>query len=154
MRIKIHSKNKKPSAQKPGDYWNEPFRFFCWEKLYAICEQRRHRSAYASTQTDRHLCCPLPRWYTTYYLLNESRVSRLISLCSWAGWFESSLVSNPKDRFSCDGTQMFRLTIMLWSSFRKDKRLLHCFSLWKNTRNFNIYYKPKIRKIWKFEKLL
>ena len=31
-----------------------------------------------------------------------AEISRLASLCSWAGQFESNLVGNPKDRFSRD----------------------------------------------------
>ena len=30
--------------------------------VYAICEQQRHRSAYASVQSDQCLCCSLPRY--------------------------------------------------------------------------------------------
>ena len=30
----------------------------------------------------------------------------LASVCSWAGWFESYLVANPKDRFSPDEALM------------------------------------------------
>ena len=49
--------------------------------LYAICEQQRRRSA--------HL---------------------LTTLASWAGRFESLLVANPDDRFSCDGVKMSHVT--------------------------------------------
>ena len=38
-----------------------------WENLsYAICEQRRCRSACASAQSDQCLCCSLPRQYNIY----------------------------------------------------------------------------------------
>ena len=30
----------------------------------------------------------------------------LASLCSWADWFESTLVANPEDRFSRDDAQL------------------------------------------------
>ena len=33
----------------------------CENVSYAICEQQRCRSACASTQSDQHLCCSLPR---------------------------------------------------------------------------------------------
>ena len=35
-------------------------------------------------------------------LVSIPKISRLASLCSWAGWFESYLVLDPEDRFSCD----------------------------------------------------
>ena len=34
-------------------------------------------------------------------------IKPLASLCSWAGRFESYLVANPEDRFSCDAAQLF-----------------------------------------------
>ena len=33
----------------------------CENRSHAICEQQRSRSAYASTQSDQHLCCSLLR---------------------------------------------------------------------------------------------
>ena len=35
-------------------------------------------------------------------LLSKSKIPRLASLCSCAGWFVSYLVGNPEDRFSRD----------------------------------------------------
>ena len=40
-------------------------------------------------------------------ILAKSEISRLADLCSWAGWFESYLVGDPEDRFSCDEARMF-----------------------------------------------
>ena len=40
-------------------------------------------------------------------LLAIAEISRLASLYSWAGWFESYLVANPEDRFSRDGAHIF-----------------------------------------------
>ena len=52
------------------------------------CEQNSCRPAWASMQSDQRLC----------YLRFENFVF-LVSLCSWAGWFESHFVGNPEDRF-------------------------------------------------------
>ena len=35
------------------------------KSVYDICEQQRRRSAYASAQSDQHLCFSLPRGYNT-----------------------------------------------------------------------------------------
>ena len=75
--------------------------------VFAICEQQRRRSACTSMQSNQHLCfCCLdsiiPR-------LAIARISRLASLCSWAGQFESYLVENPEDRFSRDESLMRKL---------------------------------------------
>ena len=78
--------------------------------VYAICEQQRRRSAFASTQS-AHLhslisafvvCC----LNNTILRLSKSKILRLASLCSRAGQFESYLVANPEDRFSHDMAQM------------------------------------------------
>ena len=69
--------------------------------IYAICEQQRRRSACASVQSDQHHCCSLPRQYSicSCYVQN---LKALASFCSWAGRFESYLVTNHEDRFSRD----------------------------------------------------
>ena len=66
--------------------------------VYAICEQQRHRSAWASAQSDQRLCCSLARYYNTssFYIRNLKTADR----------FESTLVGNPKDRFSRDKAHM------------------------------------------------
>ena len=81
--------------------------------VYAICEQQRRRSACASTQIDQRLCCSLPRQYNTYtcYMYIQN-IKTLASLCSWAGWFESYLVANPKERFSRDKAHL--VWVGLW----------------------------------------
>ena len=55
--------------------------------------------AMPSTQSDQHLCCSLPRSYNTssFYIQN---FKPLPNFCGCAGWFESTLVANPEDRFS------------------------------------------------------
>ena len=69
--------------------------------VYAICEQHRCRSACAFAQSDRHLCCSLPRQYniSSFYIQN---FKPLASFCGCAGRFESYLVANPENRFSRD----------------------------------------------------
>ena len=56
--------------------------------VFAICEQQRRSSAWASTQSDQRLYCSLPRQYDTsnFYIRN---FKTLASLCLWAGRFES-----------------------------------------------------------------
>ena len=73
--------------------------------VYAICEQQKHRSACASTQSDQHLCCSLPRQYniSSIYIGN---FMILASFFSWADRFESYLLENPEDRFSRDEAHM------------------------------------------------
>ena len=61
----------------------------------AICEQQRCRTACTSAQSDQHLCCSLLRKYDTYTCSIQS-FKILISFCSWAGWFESYPVENPR----------------------------------------------------------
>ena len=39
-------------------------------------------------------------------VLAKSKISKLASLCAWAGRFESYLVANPKDKFSHDMAQL------------------------------------------------
>ena len=67
--------------------------------VYAICKHQRRRSACTSVQSDQHLCCLLPRYYNTSSLYIRN-FKPLPSLCGCAGWFEFTLVENPKDRFS------------------------------------------------------
>ena len=71
---------------------------------YGIFKQQKRRSAYASAQSDQHLCCSLPRQYntSTCYIQN---FKTLPSFCGCTGRFESTLVANPEDRFSRDEVQ-------------------------------------------------
>ena len=69
--------------------------------VFAVCEQRRRRSACASRQSDERLCYSMPRYYNTsfFYIRNFKTLS---NLCGCADWFESYLVENPEDKFSRD----------------------------------------------------
>ena len=76
------------------------------KSVYPICEQRRRRSACASAKSaDQRLffvhCLDI-----IISLLAIAEISRLASLWSWAGRFESYLVKNPEDRFSRDEAQI------------------------------------------------
>ena len=73
--------------------------------VYAICEQQRRRSDCTSAQSDKHLCCSLPRQYNTssFYMHN---LKPQPSFCSRAGRFVSYLDGNPEDRFSRDVAQI------------------------------------------------
>ena len=81
--------------------WNYNMSHFMRKPVYAICEQQRCRSACAYAQSDQHLCCSLPRWYnnSSFYIRN---LKPLPSFCGCTGRSESTLVANPKDRFSRD----------------------------------------------------
>ena len=91
------------------------FMFFLWgnemndimrKLVLAICKQQRCRSACASAQSDQHLYCLLLRQYNTssFYI---QIFKTLACLCSWAGQFESYLVTNPEERFPRDEAQMY-----------------------------------------------
>ena len=67
--------------------------------VLATCEQQRRRSASLSAQSDQHLCCSLPSFYTQNF-------KPLPSFCGCAGWFEPTVVANPEDRLSCDEAHM------------------------------------------------
>ena len=67
----------------------------CKNVSYAICEQQRCRSACASAQSDQHLCCSLLKQYDIYTCYIQS-FKILASFCSWAGWFESYPIENPR----------------------------------------------------------
>ena len=72
--------------------------------------QHRRRPACASAQTDQHLCYSLfgKHHICTCY---KRIFNFLVSLCSWGDWFESSLVGNREDRFSCDDAHLGQLII-------------------------------------------
>ena len=67
---------------------------------YAICEQQRRRSAYASVQSDQRLCFRCLDSNTSSFYIHNFKP--LPSFCGCSGQFESTLVENPEDRFSCD----------------------------------------------------
>ena len=78
-----------------------------WENLSSgVWEHQRGRPA--SVQSDQRLCCSL---FRKYHILTcyERNFNFLASLCSWAGWFESHFVRNPKDRFSRLEAHMMKL---------------------------------------------
>ena len=70
--------------------------------VYDICAQQRHRSACAVWSAPFLFATWIV--YCRYLLYLKSQKST--SLCSSAGWFESYLVANPKDRFSRDQAQI------------------------------------------------
>ena len=85
----------------------------------ALCEQQRRRSACASTQSDQHLCCLLPRQYNTSTCCSRN-FKTVASLCSWAGRFDSYQVANPEDRFSRDVDHIFLWTTVENYSFSSE----------------------------------
>ena len=80
--------------------------------VFAICEQQRRRSACASAQSDQRLCFSLPSWYksSSFYIQN---FKPLPSFCGCESQFESTLVGNLEDRFSCDEALMFYIKYCL-----------------------------------------
>ena len=85
---------------KQQSIWNgytcreKPWHFtrFVWFSHSQTTEPRHekicHMRTTASLQSDQHLCCSL--FDSTTPILAKSKLSRLTSPCSWAGWFESS----------------------------------------------------------------
>ena len=95
----------------------------CENVSYAICEQQRCRLACASAQSDQHLCCSLLRQYDMY----TSSIKILASFCSWAGWFESYLVENPRRHiFAWCGSYLNIWFILGWNN----KLNLYFENLW------------------------
>ena len=62
---------------------------------YVICEQQRRRSACASAQSDKRLCCLLLRWYNISRFCSRN-FKTLASFCGCAGRFVSGLVGNSR----------------------------------------------------------
>ena len=72
----------------------------------------------------------------------------LVSLCSWAGLFESYLAAKPKDRFSHDEAQLLAhlsrrwaySTVYQWSVVRPSSSVVHTFKLeylWSQLANLD-----------------
>ena len=69
--------------------------------VYAICKQQRRRSACASTQSDQHLCCSLPRQYNiSSFFIRNFKPLVLASVAVQAG------LSLTEDRFSNEKAHM------------------------------------------------
>ena len=111
--------------------WKKP----CHEKTcYAICEQQRRRSAYASVQSDQRLCfrC-LDSNTSSFYIQN---FKPLPSFCGCSGQFESTLVENPEDRISCDvarisiGPGQVRKRVLCHMRTTKAQISLHIRAVW------------------------
>ena len=102
----------------------------------AIWEQQRSRSACASMQSDQRLCCSLLRQYNihTCYIQN---FKTLASFCSWAGWFVSYPVRNPKDRFSHDEAPIYFYLLTAWSRMHcvHDCKYWLWYELWHDQTN-------------------
>ena len=72
------------------------WQYLSWENVsYAICEQQRRRSAWASTQSDQRLCCSLLRQNDSSSLCFRN-FKILAGLCSWASQFVSCLVGDSR----------------------------------------------------------
>ena len=88
-----------------------------------VCEQHGRRPACASAQSDQRL------WYSRFEKYHTLACYKrnfifLASLCSWAGWFESHLVGNPKDRFCRDEAQIGKVS---WSDVSFPKNIFKEF---------------------------
>ena len=89
--------------------------YYIWASLRenlssVVCEHQRRRPACAYAQSDQHFCYSLivkyhiKAWY-------KRNFNSLVSLCSWAVWFESRFVKNSKASFS---RVMAHLRNVLW----------------------------------------
>ena len=74
------------------------------KSVYAIYEPHHEKTCLCHMRTTKAEISPfVVRWLDSLIpLLAISKISRLVSLCSWASQFESYLVANPEDRFSHD----------------------------------------------------
>ena len=78
-------------------------------------------------------------------LLNISEISRLASLCSWAGRFESYLVGNCEDRFSHDMAYLtghLATTERSWIFSPESLSFLTVFDVLLSTRTFTAILSP------------
>ena len=71
---------------------------------FFVCQQQRRSPAWASVQSDQHLCY-LPSEKYDSYNCHMQNFMILASLCSWAGRFEHNLIGNSEG-FSCDTAQI------------------------------------------------
>ena len=58
----------------------------------------------------------------------------LASLFSWAGWFESHFVGNPKDKFSCDKSHIHFYSITFFRAIDSTDDVRYC-CLHRNIEN-------------------
>ena len=65
---------------------------------FVACKQQRSEPACTSLQAGQGLCYWLSVKFNSYTCSMQT-FTILASLCSWAGWFESNLVSDHKDNF-------------------------------------------------------
>ena len=79
------------------------------EKMcHDICEQQRHRSDCASTQSDQRLCCLLLSIISLRFYSRNFKT--LASFCGCAGRFVSGLVGNSRRHIlSCHGSYCWNL---------------------------------------------
>ena len=63
-----------------------------WENLFMSYSEQQRRSLFSAFAVR---CLD-----SIVTILAKSKISRLPSLCNWAGWFEYYHVANPEDRFS------------------------------------------------------
>ena len=61
------------------------------------------------------LCCLLPKYIIPLSFYSQN-FKPLPSFCGYAGWFESYLVANPKDRFSRDVAHFKPMRLLIRSS--------------------------------------
>ena len=87
-----------------------------WENLHMPYANSKgaNQPAHSRSLSEQRLCCSLPWCYniSSFYIFN---FMTLACFCSWAGWFESHLVKNVKDRFSRDVTHLETYMMLLCS---------------------------------------
>ena len=90
-----------------------------WENLFMPyannkdTDQPAHPHSLISIFVIRYLDSIIP-------ITAKSKISRLASLCSRTGRFESFLVTNTEDRFCCDVAQIFILSCLVDSSLKTE----------------------------------
>ena len=88
---------------------------------FLVCEQQKRSQACTSMQSDQGLWYSLPE-KDFGQTANMLSFFILVSLCSWVGWFDSYLVSNPEDRLprvaaNFEISRCFRDDLMQWRTF-------------------------------------
>ena len=95
----------------------------CENVSYSICEQQRCRLACASAQSDQHLWCSLPRWYSasSFYIWNVKTPAKLVAVAEQTGLSHTwSKIS--EDTFSRDEDHL----IVNWWSLEEFLEYSYC----------------------------
>ena len=104
--------------------------------------QKRRRPAWASAQTDQHLCFLL-------FGKHDIKTFNFLAIpCSWGDWFESCFVGNPDDRFCC--VEAHNVVGKHWRSILQTLPMSTSNNIFNDERvffTFDFYYFKKFTRI-------